>query len=198
MTAHSQPPERSVQRTIGNAPFWKREKQGTLYNLHLLLVFCCLFWCTVQWKPFFKNTLSFLYKYVNMMQTVVVICCRHWAHALAGNMCYWNGRRKGLSWIFYLAASCSIQKVSLLFLGHWDMDFVMLLVKHVSKWARGRVIVVQYHVEDWETHRHWKDWERPVGNCEKHLSVTAIKFHFGSAWSQGQRNLLLNWLTHDC
>lgn len=51
-----------------------KKKQGLLYNLHLLLVFVCLFVYVVQLNMqhrfcvFLWKTFCFLYKYVNNIQ----------------------------------------------------------------------------------------------------------------------------------
>lgn len=152
---------------------------------------------------------------------VVVICCRHRALALAASqvLCEhtWEHvrlkqRRMMLSWIFQLTAPCSIQGGGSFICGvfcHWDLTwYFIMLVKAHKKTARGgwRVIVVQY-LKDWEiwaseqasTQRDWARTERTDGcltsarNCEKPLSVTAIKSCLGLTESLGQRNLLLYW-----
>lgn len=94
---------------------------------------------------------------------VVVICCRHRAHALAdsqflcthGKHVPLKQKKMMLSWLFHPTAPCSIQgggsRVCGVF-GHRDLTwYSIMLVEAHKKTARGvwRIIVVQY-LEDWE------------------------------------------------
>lgn len=151
---------------------------------------------------------------------VVVICCRHGAPALAGSrfLCKhtWERvllkqKKMMLSWIFQPMAPCSIRAggsfVCGVF-GHRDLTwYFIMLVKAQKKgslensrctvpWGRGKC-------ERASTQRDWARTERTdtclssVRNCEKPLSVTAIKSCLGLTESLAQRNLLLYWLLNN-
>lgn len=150
---------------------------------------------------------------------VVVRCGSHGAQAPAaspflckhthGNLSYWK-RRWCSSWIFRPSAPCSIQDSGSLVCGvsgHWDLiRYIVMLVKGHTETAWGGLenncCTIPWGLgesEQTSTRREQVRTERTDscrssgGNCEKPLSVTAIKSCLGTTQSPGQKNLLLYW-----
>lgn len=148
---------------------------------------------------------------------VVVLCCRHRAHALADsqflcthtwNMCYWNRRRWCCPEYFIQWRPVASKAVALLFVVSLATE--TWLVKAHKKTAREvwRIIVVQY-LEDWEIwvgnserlSSDWKDRQLPEF-CEKLWKASQCYSNQvlpGFDWKPGPEESSTGyWITHDC